>query len=210
MNMEDYDNAFTEQEKSDKQLLLTQYYDKKIEDETVFLKRLKTEQEKLIKKLNDITRQVDEIEEENNDLEENDHCPNFDDIKLKGDFFQQLRVIEAADEVAKAQIAGLKTCNNDLQSEIQVNSLKYNHICAQNADIQQKIANAEELRASRESDLNVIRESIIKLELEENKLKDMLFNIKEASKQKAEEIKKSAKESIDDIFTQREVLLSAV
>ena len=210
MNNKSYDTIFEEQDENDRNVLLANFYNKKIEEEKAFLKKNQNEQEKLREKLNYLKEQLDDINEENDDLEENSTCPDFQKLSLTGDFFQQLRMVEAAKEVAESQIQGLKQCINDLQSEIQVNNNKYNRMMAQNEDLKQRILAAESLRGNRESDLRIEKDKVGQLQLEEDKLKDMLINIKDASRKKADQIKKSAQESVGEIYTQREVLLNAI
>ena len=210
MSIGSYDTLLEEQDEDDRNVQMAKFYDKKIEEERVILKKNQIEQEKLREKLESLKEQVDNLEEENEDLESNNKTPDFENMNLSGDFFQQLRTIEAANEIAQSRIHGLKVCNSDLQGEIQVNSLRYKRILAQNEDIKQKILHSETLRGNRESDLSVLKDSIVKLQIEEEKLKDLLINIKDASRKKADQIKKVAQESVDDIFTQREVLISKI
>ncbi|EAY09304.1 hypothetical protein TVAG_394760 [Trichomonas vaginalis G3] len=198
------------QDEEDELIQMGVFYDKKINHEKLFLRKNLALKTQLESKLEELQNELDAIEEENSEFEANTIDPDTQNFTLTGDFFEQLRILEGQGEIISAKLAGIKAGNVDLQAEVQSNVNKTKILRKQNTDLEEKVANLKELLEKRKVDIRQIEENYVKVTTEEEQLKLDCIQIKEDTRKKAEDLKAAAKAAAEDIFTQRQLLITTI
>lgn len=179
--------------------------DQQVNDAEHDLKLLKELKAKLEEKQEDLNIQMKEVEDENDRLSESFQPPPMND-DYRGNFFDQLRNLEAIQEQFKGQIQGLKAVNYNLNSEISKTESQIRIILQQVDDLKEQYATAEADRSHRNSDLYQARNKLSELDEQLEQVTKDCIDIKETIKRKANELKDFSVESVSDLVTQKQAL----
>ena len=179
--------------------------DQQVHDAEHDLKLLKELKAKLEKKQEDLNIQMNEVEEENDRLSENFQPPPMND-DYRGNFFDQLRNLEAIQEQFKGQIQGLKAVNYNLNSEISKTESQIRILDQQVNELKDQYATAEADRSHRNSDLYQARNKLSELDEQLEQITKDCIDIKETIKRKANELKDFSIESVSTLVTQKQAL----
>lgn len=210
MTQELPEDVITNQDETDEVIQLSAFYEKKISHEKLMLRKNLNYKSQLVSKLEELDQELNAINEENEQFENNTLDPDLQNFNLTGDFFEQLRILEAQNEIIGAKLSGLKLGNVDLQAEVQSNINKTRILQKQNFELQEKVANLKELHEKRKSDIKEQEDRNVKLQAEEEQLKSECIQIKEETRKKAEGLKAMAKNAAEDIFAQRQLLITTI
>lgn len=181
--------------------------DQQVIDAEHDLRILQERRKRLEEKNKELNIQMTEIEEENEQLSKL-YTGVSGDISNRGNFFDQLRNLEAMLEEYRGQIQGLKAVNYNLTSEINKTESQIRQFTTQLAELEDKGATAEAERSHRLADLTQARAQLTQLDEELEQVTKDCIDIKEIIKSKANELRSVSAESISQLLTQKRFLES--